>query len=508
MGDAVNHLRNLSWPLLAAMTVGLSTPVLAQAEATTPTVSFSDLIAEVEQPEQILRKLVLETGGMYTVRAPANSGLQVLIDGNLLIDATGTRLDDVGTDITAFVSLDAGAHAVTIMGVDEENSNIGEVTVNLAGQAPEQLFALTTELDDLEAAEILTARAALPGASEAAPVLAASSSPFTPFAIGGGSSEGARSATAAGSAAVQMASATPSATAPSMTSETSSTGGGTTTVASSASPMSPGASVSSGIPSTPVSGGGTPTAPGAPPAPGTPPAPGAPPAPTPTPTPPATPTTAATTPLTPPEVELTEVVQLTSAGNEEGLVPSTGTTLFGAVMTDTVFDQVAVTFDPPRDEPTIVSVGAETGQFAVRMFPEDFAGASEVTVTLVGQLSSNAEVSSEPISYTVTGGAVQDGVGQALSRLTFGATPELYARVRAIGFEAFVNEQLNPDTINNSAFNAMNPNGLLDLDNGDNNFMNSLRDYDFAHAAFTERQLEEVMARFWANHFHAVKFCR
>ncbi len=497
MGDAVNHLRNLSWPLLAAMTVGLSTPVLAQAEATTPTVSFSDLIAEAEQPEQILRKLVLETAGMYTVRAPANSGLQVLIDGNLLIDATGTRLDDVGADITAFVSLDAGDHAVTIMGVDEENSNISEVTVNLAGQAPEQLFALTTELDDLEAAEILTARAALPGAAEAAPILAASSSPFTPFAIGGGSSEDARSAAAAATAAVQVASATTSATAPSTTGTTSSSGGGTTTVASSTSPLSPGASVSSGVPSTPASGGDTPTAPDTPTTPGTP---------TPTPTPPAptTPTTATTTPLTPPEVELTEVVQLTSAGNEEGLVPSTGTTLFGAVMTDTVFDQVAVTFDPPRDEPTVVSVGAETGQFAVRMFPEDFEGASEVTVTLVGQLSSNAEVSSEPISYTVTGEAVQDGVGQALSRLTFGATPELYARVRAIGFEAFVNEQLDPDSINNSAFNAMSPDELLDLDSNTNNFMNSLRDYDFAHAAFSERQLQEVMGRFWANHFHAV----
>ncbi|MEJ8561265.1 DUF1800 domain-containing protein [Yoonia sp. GPGPB17] len=504
----MNNLKNLSWPLLAAMTVGLATPALGQAETTPSSVSFTDLIAEAEQPQEILRKLVLQTSGMYTFRAPANSGLQLRINGDMLIDATGSRIDDVGEDITAFVSLEAGAHALTITGVSEENINIAHVTLNLAGQAPEPLFAQTTELDDLEAAEILTARAGLPasavGGSGSAPAIASSSAPFTPFAIGGGSSGGARSAAAEAGESVQMASAEMGMQSSGMAMATPASMNGASTTTQSGGGSVSGGSSSGGqtvsVPSVPGGGSGggggvnTPTTP-------TPPTPTAP---TPTPVAPAPPPmTATVTPLTPPAVEPTEIIQLTAAGDAEGLVPNTGTTLFGAVMTDTVFDQVAVTFDPPRPTDTTVAVGAETGQFAIRMFPEDFSGASEVTVTLVGQLSSNAEVASEPVSYTVTGVPVQDGVGQALSRLTFGPTPELYARVSAIGFENFVREQLDPGSINDSAFTATQPNQLLDF-SGTNNLMNSLMDYDLAHAAFSERQLQEVMGRFWANHFHAI----
>ncbi|PJI84920.1 uncharacterized protein DUF1800 [Yoonia maricola] len=512
----MTYLKNLSWPLLAAMTVGFTTPASAQTQETTPTTSFTDIIAEAEESKEILRKLILPATGMYTLRAPANSGVQLRINGEVLIDATGSRLAEVGEEITAFVSLDVGAHAITIAGITEENANIALITLNMAGQAPEPLFAQTTELDHLEAAEILTARAGLPasngGGVDATPVLASGAAPFTPFAIGGGSSGGARAAAAAavdknaqmGSVNTGMQSSgmsgTTTASMTGATSTTDSSSGTTTTdTTSSGQLVSFPSTISSGSSSGSDGGVSTPTTPTT----GTP-TTGTPTTGTPTPTPnPISPTVAQVTPLTPPTVELTEVIQLTSAGNEEGLVPNTGTTLFGAVMDDSVFDQIAVTFDPPRDTETTVAVGTETGQFAVRMFPEDFSNASEVTVTLVGQLSTNAEVTSEPISYVVTGSPVEDGVGQALSRLTFGASPELYARVRAIGFENFVREQLDADNINDSTFNAMQPGELLN-DSSNTNFLNSLMDYDLAHAAFSEKQLQEVMGRFWANHFHAI----
>ncbi|MEM1066937.1 MAG: DUF1800 domain-containing protein, partial [Pseudomonadota bacterium] len=126
-------------------------------------------------------------------------------------------------------------------------------------------------------------------------------------------------------------------------------------------------------------------------------------------------------------------------------------------------------------------------------------------VTLTGASTASDEVEAQPISYTLTGMPAQDGVGQALSRLTFGATPDLYARVRAMGFAAYVEEQLSPETINDQAFAAMNPQGLLDPTNENGSrLLQSLTNYDIAHAAFSERQLQEVMGRFWANHFHAV----
>lgn len=45
-------------------------------------------------------------------------------------------------------------------------------------------------------------------------------------------------------------------------------------------------------------------------------------------------------------------------------------------------------------------------------------------------------------------------VAHVLSRLTFGARPGDFERVQATGVEAFINQQLNPDSIDNSAINV------------------------------------------------------
>jgi hypothetical protein len=41
----------------------------------------------------------------------------------------------------------------------------------------------------------------------------------------------------------------------------------------------------------------------------------------------------------------------------------------------------------------------------------------------------------------------RDEVSHVLNRLTFGSTPELRAHVREMGVEAFIEEQLNPESI-------------------------------------------------------------
>jgi uncharacterized protein (DUF1800 family) len=145
-----------------------------------------------------------------------------------------------------------------------------------------------------------------------------------------------------------------------------------------------------------------------------------------------------------------------------------------------------------------------TGQFAVRLFPEDFAAGPNVNVTITGASSASDQVASQPVSYALTGAPVQDGVVQALGRLTFGGTPDLYARVRTMGFAAFVEQQLAPETIPDAAFNAMNPDALLQRTTPDEGRMfRSIMAHDIAHAAFSEKQLREVMAQFWINHFYA-----
>src|SRR5437016_12138495 len=42
-------------------------------------------------------------------------------------------------------------------------------------------------------------------------------------------------------------------------------------------------------------------------------------------------------------------------------------------------------------------------------------------------------------------------VAHVLSRLTFGARPGDFERVKAMGVEAFINQQLDPDSLENSA---------------------------------------------------------
>ncbi len=210
-------------------------------------------------------------------------------------------------------------------------------------------------------------------------------------------------------------------------------------------------------------------------------------------------------PLTPPaNVTLTSAVELTAVGNAAGQVANTGGTLFGAVMDSSVYDIVNVVVSP-SDRTTTVDVGPETGQFAVRLFEEDFAQGAEVTVTLTGGSSSVAEVASAPVNYTVTGVAPTDGATQALSRMAFGPTPALYARIRGIGFEAYVEEQLSPATVDDRGFESTQPQRLLkpNTRNG-GEMLRSIMAYEISRAAFSQKQLQEVMGQFWMNHFHAV----
>ncbi len=91
-----------------------------------------------------------------------------------------------------------------------------------------------------------------------------------------------------------------------------------------------------------------------------------------------------------------------------------------------------------------------------------------------------------------------------MKRLTFGATPQLYARFRALGFQGFVEEQLSPQTINDSAFEATMPEDLLTEVNNKSRLLQGVRSNSIAYSAYSQRQLNEVMAQFWSNHFHAI----
>lgn len=502
----------------------------APAEATPPPIQ----IAQTNVFETTLARLNVPAAGLFSLRAPANTGIQIFVDGMLTIDASGTRLETIGTEITGLMSLRPGDHVIEVRGIAPDHPDWFRITLAVAGGQPVPLASMVEQIDAQTAAALLEGQSMLTGsgmmAADGVPVPTSAAMnggttrAFTPFVIGGASSSAGTSGT--GAATGNGAATTAGAQMPGMVSGRSA---GTTSAASGREIVTAGAmggggttgGVSGGTGGmgngtggtgggtggtgggtggtgggTGGTGGGTGGTGG-----GTTPTP----TPTPTPNPTAPPAgSAQVTPLSPPaNVALTSAVQLTSAGDATGRVPNTGTTLFGAVMDNSMFDIVNVAI-APANRTTTVNVGPMTGQFAVRLFPEDFAQGNNITVTLTGASTASDQVAAQPVSYSLTGAAVQDGVTQALSRLTYGATPELYARIRAIGFAAFVEEQLNPDAITDTAFNAMNVASLLrPTTQSQGEMFNSIMAHDIAHAAFSEKQLREVMGQFWMNHFFA-----
>src|SRR5438105_6555026 len=136
---------------------------------------------------------------------------------------------------------------------------------------------------------------------------------------------------------------------------------------------------------------------------------------------------------------------------------------------------------------------------------------------------------------------------QALSRLTFGARPGDAQKVRAIGLDNWIDQQLRPDKINDNALNAFvsrysalnqDENDLLrqyaqqqqerrvvkrdradstkgmtaddsamlmqlrQQENSRRQIVTQLQSSRVARAVASERQLQEVMTDFWENHFN------
>ncbi len=87
-----------------------------------------------------------------------------------------------------------------------------------------------------------------------------------------------------------------------------------------------------------------------------------------------------------------------------------------------------------------------------------------------------------------------------LNRITFGVTPQLLERVNTIGIKAYIEEQLNPKTIDDSEVLA-NIEGWIEAPEVFNRERH-LAYYTLYHAIYSKRQLQEVMTQFWENHFN------
>lgn len=108
-----------------------------------------------------------------------------------------------------------------------------------------------------------------------------------------------------------------------------------------------------------------------------------------------------------------------------------------------------------------------------------------------------------------------DLVSHALNRLTFGARPQDYSRVRLLAsdergaLKAFVEEQLQPDKLDDAyveslvrGFEALRePLGEL-FEYKEKFLLEQMTRATILRATFSERQLFEVMVQFWTDHFN------
>ncbi|MEM9147775.1 MAG: DUF1800 family protein, partial [Pseudomonadota bacterium] len=192
-----------------------------------------------------------------------------------------------------------------------------------------------------------------------------------------------------------------------------------------------------------------------------------------------------------------------SAVMDGDTLPARGATLFGVVSEPLVYDAVTASVQP-SGRTAVVDIGITTGQFAVRLFPEDLPEGGQVTLALSASSSSDDTIDPIEASYSFYVAPAMDGLELALGRISFGATAESYQRVQEIGFDAYVIEQLDPDSIDDSAFESSNPEDVLNPNASGNSILGNYMAYNVNYAAMSEKQLLEVMTYFWSNHFHAI----
>ena len=109
--------------------------------------------------------------------------------------------------------------------------------------------------------------------------------------------------------------------------------------------------------------------------------------------------------------------------------------------------------------------------------------------------------------------ADRDPIAHVLSRLTFGVTPDLYDYVQQIGVEAYIEEQLSPDSIDDTEVERLVADqfpmttmtgGEIAREFGDmrGQVVGQLFGAWLARALYSRRQLYERMVHFWSDHFY------
>ncbi len=165
-------------------------------------------------------------------------------------------------------------------------------------------------------------------------------------------------------------------------------------------------------------------------------------------------------------------------------VDNTGITGLRAVLIDPVLGSRVIAENLP--------VAASTGRWTLVVGKDQVSVGNSVQVLFTAKDGPGNEASAQ-LSLAVT--ESQLNAGQLLNRITFGATPALLTEISRIGPEAFLERQMHPETIDDSYFEHL-------IGNWVPQHRRELTAYQLVYAAYSSRQLQEVMTWFWENHFN------
>ena len=136
---------------------------------------------------------------------------------------------------------------------------------------------------------------------------------------------------------------------------------------------------------------------------------------------------------------------------------------------------------------------SSNGHWAFMIPPGLLQPGDEAIVTIEAEEDSG-QVVTKVVRFPIVSPA--QSVSHLLSRITFGPTPELLKEVREMGWDAFLQQQLHPETIDDSEAEQGAPS--LPLPHAGP----WLQDYPLYWIFHSKRHLNEVMAWFWENHFN------
>lgn len=171
-----------------------------------------------------------------------------------------------------------------------------------------------------------------------------------------------------------------------------------------------------------------------------------------------------------------------------------GFTVLGNVTDDVAVESITATLTDPLLGQTIVdlplNISSLSGQWALPVTNGRVSSGQTVTVALVATDINGKTSEANVLLNTV---AVSNNPLQLAQRITFGLTPQLLGRINR--GDDYLTEQLNPDAIDDSEFEAqMAARIVADRDD--------LKDYLVSYMTGSQKQLREVMAWFWENHFN------